>query len=116
MSEWKWQVAIIVPKASREAAEAMASVVAGHDQQETFAIELSSRGEAPATHYACCTWATDDWLSRMQSALPSIVGAMYYRMDATGTLVASSSVGSVGLPWSWPASIEDAGLSVVVTP
>ena len=113
MSNWKWQIAIIVPAASRDAANAMASVVAGHEQTATFAIELSPTGLGQATHYACCTWATDEWLGRMQSALPTIVGAAYYRMDALGTLVASSSAGSVGELWSWPSSIHDVGLKVV---
>jgi hypothetical protein len=113
MTQWKWQVAIFVPSASKTAAEEMSSVVAGHPQENTFAVELSATGDGPATHYGCCTWATDEYLARMQAALPGVAGAAFYRMDSSGICVASSSPSAIGSAWSWAQSLGDAGLRCV---
>lgn len=116
MTQWKWQIAIIVPTSSLAVAEEMAAVVAGRQQEETFVVPLSASGILPATHYACCTRATDEWLIRMRDVLPSVPGAMFYRMDADGVLSASTSNQNIGSPWSFAQSVADCGLAQIETP
>lgn len=110
MTQWKWQVAIIVPKSSLASAEDKAAVVAGSQQSATFVVPLSATGQKPATHFACCTRATDEWLVRMRDVLANVPGAAFYRMDSSGTLAASTSTAPVGSPWSFDASVSDCGL------
>lgn len=113
MTQWKWQIAIIVPASSLAVAEEMAAVVAGRQQEETFVVPLSASGLLPATHYACCTRATDEWLIRMRDVLPSVPGAIYYRMDEGGILAACTPGTNIGLPWSFAQSVADCGLMQV---
>lgn len=110
---WRWYVAIIVPVESLGVAEAAADLIAGVQPSSTFTIPLSLTGELPATHYACATYATDEWLSAMQTALPSVPGAKYWRVDENGLLAASTSRGRTGEYWSWRKTLLDAGLNAV---
>lgn len=110
---WRWYVTIIVPADSLNAADAAADVIAGVQPSSTFTIALSSTGELPATHFACATYATDDWLSAMQNALPGVPGARYWRVDENGVLAATNQQGRIGETWSWPQTLLDAGLAVI---
>lgn len=116
MTQWKWQVAIIVPASSLPVAEEMTAAVAGAQQDATFVVALSASGVLPATHYACFTRSTDEWLIRMRDVLPSVPGAIFYRMDANGVLSASTSNQNIGSPWSFAQSVADCGLAQVETP
>lgn len=115
MTQWKWQVAIIVPASSLAVAEEMTAAVAGAQQEATFVVGLSAAGVLPATHYACFTRSTDEWLMRMRDVLPSVPGAIFYRMDDSGVLFASTTNQNIGSPWTFAQSVADCGLAQVAT-
>lgn len=55
----------------------LVSTALGHQDEggETYALPLSSTGSAPATHWACHTWATPEFVAALaacanQTALP----------------------------------------------
>jgi hypothetical protein len=112
MTTWKWQVIIIVPAASKSAADAMAAQVTGTLQDDTFAVPLRPAAGGSVTHYACCTMATDEWLIAMQDALPSVGGVSFWRIDMAGTLAATNSAGVIGAAFGWQDATAAMSLSV----
>ena len=112
-TSWRWHIAIIVPLASRDAADEMADFVAGVQPSPTFTIPLSPTGQDPVTHYGCATHATDEWLLAMQQVLPSVTGVRYWRSNGDGVLVASTSTNRIGEAWSWQKSLDDATLTLL---
>jgi len=113
MTNWKWQVVIVVPAGSKAAADDMAAQVTGDAQENTFAVMLSPSGAEPVTHYACGTMATDEWLTAMQGLLPSVPGVTFWRMDRDGNLAATNSGDEIGSPFGWLDCLGSLGLHVV---
>ena len=116
---WSYRVVIIVPSASKPAAEQAARAInstgPGYDG-DAFTSPLSSTGGDPATHWGLYTSATDEMVASMASTLPQIGGAMFWRHDIDGRLVASNVTAADGQLWGWPQSIEAAGLTDIRPP
>jgi hypothetical protein len=115
MTTWKWHVIIVVPSASKAAADAMAAQVTGTEQADTFAVPLGPSESGPVTHYACGTMATDEWLVAMQGLLPSVAGVAFWRIDMDGKLAATNASGNIGTTFGWTDAIASLGLCVVGT-
>jgi hypothetical protein len=113
---YPWRVIIIVPSASKSAAEIAARAInsTGSDYEgEAFTLPLSASGSGTATHYGLYTSATEQMVSAMADALPQIGGAMFWRHDEAGMLAASNVTAPDGQAWGWQESLAAAGLSVV---
>jgi hypothetical protein len=113
MTKWKWQVIIVVPLAAKAAADAMAAQVTGEQQDNTFAVMLAPSSNGQATHCACGTMATDEWLAAMQEMLPSVPGCSFWRIDRDGNLAATNSGDEIGSPFGWLDCLGSLGLHVV---
>lgn len=114
---WKWRVVIIVPAGSKNTAEQAARAInsTGPDYAgDAFTSPLSSQGVVPPTHWGLYTSATDDMVFKMASSLPSVQGAMFWRHDVHGRLVASNVTEASGQPWGWSESLAAVGLRDVV--
>lgn len=111
-----WRVVIIVPAVSfavaEEAARAINSTGPSYDGH-AFSLPLSASGGATATHYGLYTSATDEMVAAMGSVLPNVGGAMYWRHNLDGVLVASNVTDAHGQAWGWQQSLEASGLGVV---
>lgn len=126
MTDWIWREHVIIVAADAAAGNALAALLdpdTGGDR--TFGgLPLSPAGAAPATHRGISTAATE--ATRQQ--MGAVVGAWaayglsaaprYYRCEAaTGRLAATNSPtaqAAIGQPWSWDASLADAGLLSIV--
>jgi len=114
-----WQVAIIVPAASKDAAEQAARAINSGGPNydgEAFNVLLSASGSDPASHFGLCTSATDQMVAAMFDCLALIPGALYWRTDIEGVLVASNVTAAENQPWEWPDSLDAAGLRAVEKP
>lgn len=114
---WGWRIIIIVPASAKFAAEQSARMInsTGPDYSgDAFTVPLSPNGKTPITHWALYTSATDDMVREMAEALPAIVGAMFWRHDANGSLAASNVSEAAGQPWDFAQSLGAAGLKPVV--
>lgn len=110
---WNWRVIIIVPAASKAAAEQAARLVnsTGPDYDGyAFCSPLSESGILPATHWGLYTSATDSMVEAMSLALPSISGVQFWRHDVAGNLVASNVTDAAGQAWGYEDSLETSGL------
>jgi hypothetical protein len=110
---WNYRVIIIVPTASKPAAEQAARAInsTGPDYEgDAFTVPLSSDGSQPATHYGLYTSATDEMVAAMADALPSLVGVQYWRHGVGGDLQASNVTEPTGQAWGWQQSLDAAGL------
>jgi hypothetical protein len=113
---WNCRVVIIVPAASKPAAEQAARAInsTGPDYQgEAFTVGLSADGSQPATHHALYTSATDEMVTAMATALPSLSGVQFWRHGVGGDLQASNVTEPTGQAWGWAESLAAAGLAVV---
>jgi hypothetical protein len=113
---WNYRVVIIVPAASKPAAEQAARAInsTGPDYQgEAFTVALSAGGSQPATHYALYTSATDEMVTAMATALPSLSGVQFWRHGVGGDLQASNVTEPTGQAWGWAESLAAAGLAIV---
>jgi len=113
---WKWRLIIIVPVASKPAAEQAARSInsTGPDYSgHAFNSTLSETGTLPITHWSLYTSATDEMVEAMASALSIIPSVQYWRHDVTGNLVASNVTEADGQPWGYEESLEAAGLLTV---
>jgi len=111
---WNWRVIIIVPAASKAAAEQAARLInsTGPDYSgDAFCCTLSASGSLPVTHWSLYTSATDEMVQAMASALSTIPGVQYWRHDVEGNLVASNVTEATGQPWGYDESLESAGLA-----
>jgi hypothetical protein len=116
---WNWRVIVIVPEESKPAAELAARGLnsTGPDYPgDAFTLPLSYNGNNPPTHWGLYTSATDEMVAGMASALPQIGGAMYWRHDVPGGLVASNVTNPSGQPWGWEQSIDAADLASIESP
>lgn len=116
---WRWRLVIIVPVSSLAVAETAARAInsSGPDYSgQAFSMQLSSSGNAPATHVALYTSATDDMLAEMNDALPSVPGVKFWRHDTDGILVASNVTVPSGQSWGWEESIGSVGLKRILPP
>jgi hypothetical protein len=116
MTNWKWQVIIVVPLAAKAAADAMAAQVTAEHQDNTFAVMLAPSSNGQATYCACAAMATDEWLAAMQGLLPSVPGLSFWRIDRDGNLAATNSNAEIGSPFGWWDCLESVGLHVVSEP
>jgi hypothetical protein len=110
---WPWRVIIIVPSASKVAAEQAARAInsTGPDyESDAFTLPLSASGDGSPTHWALYTSATDAMVAAMASAMPQIGGAQFWRHDQAASLVASNVTQSSGQAWGFAQSLESAGL------
>lgn len=110
---YPWRVVIIVPADSRDDAEVAARAINStgpNYEGQAFTLPLSSTGSNPPTHYGLYTSATDEMVALMASALPAVVGAMYWRHDVSGSLVSSNITQAEGQEWGWGESIQAASL------
>lgn len=113
---YPWRVVIIVPAASKPAAEVAARAInsTGSDYEgEAFTLPLSASGSGPATHYGLYTSATEQMVAAMSAALPQIGGAMFWRHDEAGLLAASNVTDPEGQAWGWQETLAAAELAVV---
>lgn len=109
---WNYRVVIIVPAASKLAAESAARAInsTGPDYEgDAFTVPLSADG-GEATHYGLYTSATDAMVEAMAAALPGIGGAMFWRHGVDGELKASNVTDASGQAWGWQQSLDAAGL------
>ena len=88
------------------------------DQVNTFSVELSPTGNAPATHYACNTALkpdmVDDWVNSFFNGHP-IPSSKYYVIDAlTGILLETNTGATPGVVFGWSDALVDAGWQVIV--
>lgn len=116
---WAHRVVIIVPQAEKQAAEIAARAINSTGPQyegDAFSIELSTSGDAPATHCGLYTSATADMVEAMAEALPQIGGVMFWRHGTDGALQASNVTAPAGQAWGWSESISAAGLLEVRQP
>jgi hypothetical protein len=114
---WSWRIVIIVPVNSKAAAEQSARSInsTGPDYTgEVFTLALSASGNGPPTHYAMYSSATDAMIAAMASL--DISGAMFWRHDTEGKLVASNVTEAAGQAWGLSQSLDAGGLSVVDAP
>lgn len=112
---YPWRVVIIVPAASKPAAEIAARAInsTGPDYDgEAFTLPLSASGSGQATHYGLYTSATEQMVEAMSAALPQISGARFWRHDEAGLLAASNVTAPEGQAWGWQESLASAGLAV----
>lgn len=60
---------LILPAEYRDAGNALA-VALGHDVKpgNTYSVPLSASGDAPATHYGCHAWSTDEFVRTIDNA------------------------------------------------
>lgn len=116
MPEWRWRIIVIVNSAAKQKADSIAS-----DVDKTHTV-LSSAFVTPLTngtgitHWGTYVSATDDMVSALAEELPSVPGAMFWRHDASGALVASNITDATNQPWGWPQSLEAAGLAMAIQP
>ena len=113
---WNWRVIIIIPVASKPAAEQAARSInsTGPDYAgDAFNSALSETGTLPVTHWSLYTSATDEMVQAMASALSIIPSVQYWRHDVTGNLVASNVTEADGQPWGYGESLEADGLLTV---
>ena len=116
---WNWRIVVIVPESSRNAAEQAARAInsTGPDYVgDAFTVPMSANGRLPVTHWGLYTSATDEMVDAMASALPAIAGAMYWRHDTHGTLVASNVTEPAGQAWGLAESVSAAGLKMYAPP
>jgi hypothetical protein len=116
---WNWRVVVIVPVASKALAEQAARAInsTGDDYEgDAFTSPLSANGTNPPTHWGLYTSATDEMVTGMSSALPQIGGAMFWRHDVSGRLVASNVTAAAGQSWGWLQSLSAAGLADIASP
>lgn len=114
---WSFRVVIIVPAASKAAAEQAARAInsTGPDYDgDAFTLPLSASGTGSPTHWALYTSATDEMVAGMASALPQIGGAQFWRHDIDGVLVASNVTQPAGQAWGFAESLAAAGLRQIV--
>jgi hypothetical protein len=110
---WNWRVIIVVPAASKAAAEQAARSInsTGPDYSgDAFCSPLSISGSLPATHWGLYTSATDSIVDAMALALPSISGVQFWRHNVAGSLVASNVTDAAGQAWGYQDSLEASGL------
>ena len=109
----------VVLTAEVETARSIAHEITGGDEAAealSYAMELSSDGQLPVTHYACCTAVSVPMLLNMQAVLGqgSLPGILFWRWNQTTELLVSTncpeSLSKIGELWSWEHSIQDAGL------
>lgn len=69
---------LIVPETHKSVAEAVSTAL-GHQApgDQTYIVGLSAEGTAPATHFGCHAWATDQFIATIaacqaQTSLPSV--------------------------------------------
>ena len=116
---WPYRLVVIVPVASKPAAEQAARAInsTGADYEgDAFTMPLSADGSEPNTHYGLYTSATDEMVTAMATALPSLPGVQFWRHGVDGELQASNVTEPTGQAWGWDQSIAAAGLVPVVTP
>lgn len=113
---WSYRIVVIVPSASKQAAEQAARAInsTGPDYEgDAFALALSADGSQPATHYGLYTSATEEMVTAMATALPSLQGVQFWRHGIEGDLQASNVTEPTGQPWGWQQSLDAAGLVTV---
>jgi hypothetical protein len=113
---WNWRVVIIVPEASKAAAEQAARLInsTGPDYDgDAFCSPLSESGNLPATHWGLYTSATDSMVEAMASALSSVPAVRFWRHDVAGNLVASNVTVADGQAWGYEDSLRTSGLRTV---
>jgi hypothetical protein len=60
---------LILPVAQKDVGDrAFISMDEANIGVENFPVRLSATGAAPATHYGCHAWVTQEWVTRMQNA------------------------------------------------
>jgi hypothetical protein len=119
MTTWPWRVVIVVPAASKAAAEQAARPInsSGPDYDgNAFTTPLSASGNEPVTHWALYTSATNEMVSKMGLAISAINGVQYWRHGLDGLLAASNVTAVQGQEWGWLPSLEAAGLKQIQAP
>jgi hypothetical protein len=116
---WPWRVVVIVPVSSLAVAEVAARAINSTGPEyagQAFSMQLSASGDSPATHVGLYTSATDEMLTKMNAALPSVPGVMFWRHDTNGILAASNVTVPSGQTWGWTDSIGSVGLKRILPP
>lgn len=118
-----WYSLLILPAADRQAGDDTTPEITGQTAAEegaVYLVPLSPTGNAPATHYACCTLCTPQMLQGMQGVLQSgrLSTVRFYRWRRSDShLVSTNSPqqGAIlGQAWGPEQSLTDAGLVRVV--
>jgi hypothetical protein len=101
---WPWRVVIIVPVSSLAVAEVAARAINSTGPEysgQAFSMQLSAS-------------ATDEMLTEMNDALPSVPGVKFWRHDTDGILASSNVTVPAGQAWGWEESIGSVGLSRIL--